>query len=39
MKVNDRSAGRQRDSEGAIDVYMMLVLGTVLLNAIFMFFF
>jgi len=37
MKVKDRSAGRQCDSEGVVEVYIMLVLGTVLLNAIFMF--
>jgi hypothetical protein len=37
MKVNDRSAGRQCDSEGVIEVYIMLVLGTALLNAIFVF--
>ena len=37
MKVNDRSAGRQCDSEGVIEVYIMLVLGTVLLCAIFVF--
>jgi hypothetical protein len=35
MKVNDRSAGRQCDGEGVIELYIMLVLGTVLLLCIF----
>ena len=32
-----RSAGRQCDNEGVMEVYIMLVFGTVLLNAVFMF--